>query len=384
MNQDKLLIICWTIHPWPTGSSIIVNNLLEQMNKDNVVVVGEKHPTLISTWPGNLPKLYYINPNININGRGQTHLRWIKYLLIENQVKNIALREGVTKIFGIFPDDFYLFLAFRLSKILDLPLYTWFHNTYLDNYSGYRKTIASYIQPRVFNHAKKVFVMSDGMKNYFNQKYPGIQFRTLVHGFKLPEFTRGPLSEDLFRSKKIKFLFTGSLNESCRDAAVRLMHVILSQKDYELHVYTGNPKIDFENYGISGDRFFYHGFISLPQLYEKMKDFDVMLLPHGFMGERTDVEFKTIFPTRTIPLLVSGKPILAHTPKNVFLTEFLEKNNCAFVVDEPDEEAILFTIQEILENPVKRNQKINNAIHITKMFDVEYIVDELKKTIGFN
>lgn len=354
------------------------------MNKDNVVVVGEKHPTLISTWPENFPKLYYVNPNININVRGQTHLRWIKYPLIENQVKNIALREGVTKILGIFPDDFYLFLAFSLSKILNLPLYTWFHNTYLDNYTGYRKIIASYIQPQVFNHAKKIFVMSDGMKNYFNLKYPSIQFTTLVHGFKLPEYSPSPLPENIIHSSRVKFLFTGSLNESCRDAAVRMMHAILSKPEYELHVYTGNPKIDFENYGISGNRFFYHGFISLPQLYEKMKAYDVMLLAHGLTGERTDVEFKTIFPTRTIPLLVSGKPILAHTPKNVYLTKFLEINNCAFVVEVPDEKAILDAILVILNNPDIRNLKIRNAIQTSKIFDVEFIVDQLKNSIGFN
>lgn len=383
MKKEKLLIICWTIHPWPTGSSIIVNNLVENMKKDSAVVVGEKHTTLFSAWPENLPKLYYINPNLNFNGRGQTHLRWIKYLSVENQVKNIALKEEVTKILGIFPDDFYLFLAYRLSKKLNIPLYSWFHNTYLDNYTGYRKIFASYLQPKVFNRSKKVFVMSDGMKNYFNSRYQNINFSTLVHGFKLPEFSLQPISENKIQTKKVKFLFTGSLNESCRDASVRMMKVIINQPHYELHAYTGNPKIDFENYGISGDRFFYHGFINLFQLYEEMKNFDIMLLPHGFIGNRTDVEFKTIFPTRTIPLLLSGKPILAHAPAETFLVEFLIKNDCAWVVTTQNEFQILETIKEILNNENEVLKKVKNAKKTLQKFDVNSVLGKLKSEIGF-
>lgn len=380
MNEGKILVICWTIHPWPTGSSIIVNNLLEVMEKNRVVVVGEKHPTLHSTWSESLPNIYYVKPNINIFGRGQTHLRWLKYILIERQVKKIAKNEGVTKILGIFPDDYYLFLAYRLSKSLSIPLYTWFHNTYLDNYIGYRKLFAAYLQPKVFNHAERVFVMSDGMKNFFNLKYKGIQFSTLVHGFKLPSFKT---QENRFENEReevrtIKFLFTGSLNESCRDAAVRMMKLIHSNKNYELHIYTGNPIADFEKFGISGENVFYHGFIKLDELYKKMEEYDIMLLPHGLNGDRTDVEFKTIFPTRTIPLLVSGRPILAHTPTGTFLTEFLEENKCAWVVTEPDEIKLSETINHLLQNKEECKIKIQNAFNASKIFNIVSVLDKLE------
>jgi Glycosyltransferase Family 4 len=383
INKKKLLIISWTLHPWPTGSSIIVNNLAENMNRDDVVLVGEKHPTLASAWPDDLPKIYYVDPNVKIRGRGQTHLRWLNFFRTKAQLLAICKKERVDKILIIFPDDFYLSLAYSLSKTLNIPLFSWFHNTYLDNYTGYRKYIASILQPLVFKHSSKVFVMSDGMKKYYDQKYPEYHFETLVHGFKLPDKQHTGKSNTASKGV-IKFLFTGSLNESCRDATIRMMKVILAHPDYELHIYTGNPRSDFEKYGIVGERLFYHGFIALSQLYIKMKEFDIMLLPHGFMGDRTDVEFKTIFPTRTIPLLVSGKPILAHTPKGVFLTDFLEKNNCAFVVGEPSDELIRFTIKGILENPLQVEEKVKNALKISKIFEVDMVCNQLKSTIEFD
>lgn len=381
MKKEKLLIISWNLHPWPTGSSVIVNNLVEKLGKDDVVLIGEKHPTLTSTWSNNLPKIHYIDPNFNILGRGQTHLRWFRYLSIEKQVKNIAIQEGVTKILGIFPDDFYIFLAFRLSKILQIPFYTWFHNTYLDNYSGYRKIIASVLQPIVFKSSKKIFVMSDGMKQYLDQKYPNTDFITLEHGFKLPA-TKTKSFHTLDKNGKIKFLFTGSLNESCRDATVRLIKTILSIPQYEVHLFTGNPIKDFAEYGLISDRLIYHGFVSLDELYNCISDYDIMLLPHGFIGDRTDVEFKTIFPTRTIPLLVSERPILAHSPADTFLTEFLVKNNCAWLVTVENEGTIKETILEIIDNDEMALIKSKNALKTAEIFRIENILKKLNSHLG--
>jgi len=383
--MDKILLVSWGVFPMPTGSSIIVNNLASSFTKDQMTIIGEQDISRSNIgWPIDNPEIRYINPNINIKGRGQTHLRWLNIFKVINHIYQVAKDEKITKVLCVFPDDFYLFACYIATKRLNLPLYTWFHNTYLDNYKGYRKLFAFWFQPLIFKFSKKVFVMSDGMLKFYSNKYSGLDFETLVHGFPLPKIDAIEQESSKKYQEKIKFLFSGSLNESCRDASVRLMKVILNNPAYEVHVFTGNHQSDFEKFGLNGSNFIYHGFIPLEELYDKFSSFDILLLPHGFLGGRTDIEFKTIFPTRTIPLLISGKPILAHTPKGVFLTEFLKENDCAFIVDEPTESLIISKINHIIENPEEVILKVKNALITSKKFDLESISNQLKNAMNFN
>ena len=73
------------------------------------------------------------------------------------------------------------------------------------------------------------------------------------------------------------------------------------------------------------------------EIPRRLAEADILLLPHGLTGpEEWSVEYRTIFPTKTIEYLISGRPILAHAPRGCFLTRFLAENDCALVVDRAD------------------------------------------------
>ncbi len=378
LKPGKLLIISWNIYPWPTGSAIIVDNIVKQFSSEEVVIIVEKYPQEFQTsWVNEYPKIYYLDPNINIFGRGQTHLRWLKASSVMNQLKKIIEKEKITKVLAVFPDDFYLIASFLVCKKLKIPFYTWFHNTYSDNLKSYRGFIARFLEPKILSFAKMNFVISDGLLAYFNLKYPKFQFKTILHGFNIPEVDK--LKEfNIISNNHLKFLFTGSLNDSCLDATIRLCKRIILNPNHELHLYTGNSFKDFAEHGIAGKNVFYKGFISLEKLQGVMLDYDIVLLPHGFTGGRTKIEFDTIFPTRTIPLLISRRPILAHTPKNVFFTNWLSQKNCAFIVDSKNEREIDDIIQYIKENPKVVVEKVNNAIEASYDFDVTKTSNKLR------
>lgn len=378
--EGKLMIISWTLYPWSTGSAVIVNNIAKQFDRNQLVMLGETPSNkYVNSWPDNYPKIYYVNPNINLYGRGQTHLRWINIRETINKICEVIKKENVNKLLCIFPDDFYLYAAFRVSKKMDIPLYTWFHNTYLDNYSGYRRLFAKWFQPKIFEVSQKIFVMSDGMKEYYKMRYPTNKFETLVHGFDLPK-SELIISKTNF-DNKITFAYTGSLNESCRDAAVRLAKVISKKSDFELHVFGEQNAKVFKSYGIKESEMKVYGFLSELDFHNKLKSCDIMLLPHGFDGDRTQVEYDTIFPTRTIPLLVSGKPILAHSPKGVFLTNFLNEHDCALNVDIKSEEAIYKAIDLLCNDENLVERIVCNAIRTSKIFQLENVADKLKKSL---
>jgi len=379
MNKEKLLIVSWGVYPMAAGSAMVVDNMARHFSQDEIVLVGEKAPNLMQEKDDiGGRNIYYVNPNIRLLGKGQKYLRWLNFGRTVRKIRAIAIKESCSAILGVFPDEFYMYVAYRLSKQLKLPFYTWFHNTYMDNRTGVFKLVAKLLQPKFFSTAEVNFVISDGMIDFYKQRYPEFSFKALPHGFDIPETKYEPYTPN---RRDIRFLFSGNLSESCRDATVRQIKTIIRNPNYHVHLSTSNPISDFEKYDICGDNVHYEGFVTWEEFERRLTTFDIMLLPHGFDGERTEVEYETIFPTRTIPLLYSNRPILAHTPKNVFLTRFLRKHDCAEIVDEKDEQAIEAAIERLLNDDQRRRQIIKNAMKTASLFDGKNTSRQLKQAV---
>ena len=151
----------------------------------------------------------------------------------------------------------------------------------------------------------------------------------------------------------------------------------MANPSYELHIYSGNPDY-VESLGIKGANVFSHAFLPVDEFTARLQNYDIMLLPHGIDGLRSEFEFKTIFPTRTIPLLSSGKPILAHSPKNSFLTEFLVEHKCAERVTEKSERLLELAIDNIINSFDKRKSLVKHALETAEIFELTNVVQKIK------
>ena len=373
--MSKILIIAWGVYPNTGGSTIIVNNIAEGFKKEKVVIAGQiPSTTPTKNWESFSDiKLQYLNPFPFNFRRPERYIRWLKIRTLCKQVKDLVREEGVDRILAIFPDEYYSYIAYKVSKELNIPFSIWFHNSYLENREGVLKMLAKRLQPRFFSSAKNVFVMSDGLRDEMKKVYPSVNFQTLVHGFKL---SGAQQIEHSAKSTKVRFLYSGSLNQSCMDASLRLLKTIMKNPDYEIVIFSGNPQT-FQSHGIIGENIIFKSFLPLDEFVAQLYKYDVMLLPHGLEGLRSAFEYKTIFPTRTIPLLFSGKPILAHSPKGSFLNEFLSRHDCSVLVDEPDEHMIETAIDEILNNEELVNKIVRNAQKASKQFKLENVVKKL-------
>lgn len=374
--KEKILVVSWSVYPSRTGSAVLVDNIASAFSDSEMVLVGEGKDVPPRDKPKDHPKIHYLDPDIRLFGRGHKYLRWFNFNKSVRQIETLAKEENCTSILAIFPDEFYMNVAYKVSKKLNLSFYTWFHNTYLENRKGLLKMLAKRLQPHFFDHARINFVMSEGMLEFYNQKYPDYHFRALEHGFEIPNVTYAPSPPP---NGKIKFMYSGNINEACLDATLRLFDVIRKNPDYELHIYGNENSVKY--YNINTDRFVMHGFVPWENFVNSLKDYDIMLLPHGLDGTRTEIEYQTMFPTRTIPLLYSNRPILAHTPNDVFFTNFLRQNDCAEIVDEKDENAINAAIQRLLTDEKRREHIIKNAIKTAQIFDLKRITQELKTSL---
>lgn len=374
VSKNKILIISWGVFPDQNGSGMIVHNLAKALGKEIVVVVGELSTSIIQWDEMNYP-LYHIYTNLISTEKGRKYHKWGSFIRSFRIINRIIKENNISKIIAVFPDEYFLSLGFLLAKYNKIKLFPWFHNTYVENRKGLFKLFAQIIQPAIFKYSTSVFCMSDGLTQYYKENYNGVDFKTLRHAFDIKE------SEHVIDQTKsdgtYTFAYTGSINDSCKDASVRICKVIANKANCKLIVFGHRNKQELISEGIPAEAIQSYGFLEKDIFEQRLKECDVMILAHGFNGPLSDVEYKTIFPTRTIPLLYSEKPILAHLHSRSYLYSWLVEHNCAFVISSEDHQEISDQIDRFIRNTSLQNTIVINAMQISAVFDSKNVVIEL-------
>src|SRR5262249_9749679 len=141
----------------------------------------------------------------------------------------------------------FLLIGYLTALITGKAFIPYFHNCYLENRSGLARRFARWLQHRVFSEAKHVFVMSDGMAELYQQRYPSLKCSALVHTLKLdiPQFTAPPEP-----GSPLRLTICGNINESCRDAAVRVGEAVSKANDVSLSLLTGTSPSELRSFGL--------------------------------------------------------------------------------------------------------------------------------------
>lgn len=372
---EKILIISWGVYPDQNGSGAIVHNLAKALGKDKVVVIGEQPPSNFE-WDKVEYPLFHLNVNILGILKGIRYHKWLSLIPNLIKVNRIIKDTQPTKIIAVFPDEYYFCLSYILSKKHKIDIYPWMHNTYLENRTGGWKFLGKILQNKVFKSAPIVFSMSDVMKIYYENQYKDSRFSTLKHAFDIePDDTLKTFQNV---DKPIySFAYQGAINESCRDASIRICKAIANHPKCQLVVFGKNNVNVLVSSGIAKDRIKTFPFLSKEEFDQALNACDVMILAHGFDGALSDVEYKTIFPTRTVNVLKSGRPIFAHIHSSAGIYQWLQQRDCAYLVEHQDERQIHDAIDTFLDNKNFHANLVKNALQQVHQFDKHRIAQEL-------
>lgn len=373
----KTLLLCRNIPPAPTGASVVVANLAQQFGSDEMVVMGAYYlNTPPQSWSREWPAIKYAVVQFPDGWRGARWLRWAQFPLLLLRSLWTLVSDGCEAILVVFPDEVFLLAAYLLARITGKPLYPYFHNTLLENRRNSR--LASWLQPRVFASASHVFVMSEGMRELYRSNYPDLRCSALVHSFSqpLPQYNSAPP----VAKQPLRLVMFGNVGPSNADAAARFAELARSSSDFDLTVFSGTSRSYLKQLGFTGDNISIKT-VSYDVLMEGLRQSDIILLPHGFFGAAPDEEIATIFPTRTIEALISERPILAHTPSNCFLTEFLSRHQCAVIVDQPEVRALKLAVERLRQDPDLRASLVRQALLTAEQFQATRVAAHLRKVV---
>ncbi len=329
-------------------------------------------------WNPCWPERVVVGHARSVGGRLRREVRLLKLPLVTTRLARLAHQQQCTDILAVYPDEAFLWAALRASLRAGCRFYPYFHNTYLESRWGWSVHLARWLQPRVFQAARHVFVMSQGLVELYRDRYPEMTPRcsALVHSF--PEAVP-PFAEPGLSSERI-FALSGNINPSCVDAARRLCQAVAQITGARLQFYTGQTRAELERLGV------WNGMASCTrlnrrELLQALARTEMQLLPHGFTSSMSQVECETIFPTRTIEYLISGRPILAHSPPGVFLTRFLKEHDCALVVEEANTQTILEGIQRLRDDAALRARLVRNALETARLFHISRVSAHFREVL---
>ena len=385
----KILYVTKAVKPNKGGSVSISENLIKHFKSDEMVVLGSRRlftKKFKRNYHDSDVKFYYQFGEVNYKGKGDRFLVPIRYLLFPFLIMRIIRvykQEKCDYILANFPDIFYCYSAYLAARYLGARFSTYFHNTYLENRpNGHRGFFARKWQPKIFDFSENIFVVSEGMRRFYSSLYDSkYNFITLphTHNYQL----KAPINKNI--SRPVKFVLIGNFNESNIDATKRVIDALKNNVEYELFLYTHVHNILLKSRGLDVSAIKNMGFIDESKLIDEIRKYNIGILTHGFTGGYSQVEYQTIFPTRTIPLLLAGIPLFVHSPSNSFLTQFIRDNNCAELVMESDHNRIRVTIDKLINNTSRQEQIVNNALQAAKIFDGEKVAASLKAQIkGFD
>jgi hypothetical protein len=281
-------------------------------------------------------------------------------------------------VLAVFPNEEFLSVGYLAALWTGVPLYAYFHNTYVENRHGSSLRFARWLQSRVFSTARHVFVMSEGMVELYRTRYKGLKCSALVHSFN--EQVRDVGAVPAVHSP-MRLMISGNINESCRDAAARFCEAVSRIENVSLTLLSGTAQAYLQDLGMlrDGTR---HETVARDRLMHRLEEADVVVLPHGFTGSISAEEYSTMFPTKTIEYLICGRPILAHAPPDCFLTRFLKRHQCAFIVDTPNIGALIDAVERLRSDCELRANLVQHALKAAKIFQAPRVAQTLRRHLG--
>jgi hypothetical protein len=369
------------VPPLISGQTTIAINLAKQFSREEMVVAGEQpYEGPAFEWQEDWPQIFYLIKGWPRTRRGGRWWRRLLFPLLLMRCLRLARRYQCKILLVVFPNEEFLLAGYLTARWTGAKLYPYFHDTFVENRKGLSLHFARWLQARVFSKAAHVFVMSEGMAELYHERYPDLQCSPLVHSFSepIPDFAPPPEP-----GSPLRFIICGSIWDTCIDATVRVCDAISQVGDASLTFLSGTPRVFLQEMGLlrNGVR---HEIVPHGEVVTRLRESDIVVLPHGFSGGLSPEEYRTIFPTRTIEYLLCGRPILAHSPPNCHLTRFLREHGCALVVDEPSIPALLKAIGRLRADAQLRSDLVHKALRTAAIFHAPRVAATLRAKLQEN
>ena len=378
--KKNILFVTTFYPPNNTGASVVMSNLIKELDQDTVYGVvtwansyKDKDETIHGKIVHKLFNFQYLfNPSLWF------FVRHFTFNTEKRKVIKIIKKEKITHVVGVYPDLDFLEVARSTSEVCGVKFYAYLHDTLAEGLSHKRyKKIAKVVQQNIFDTSHKIFVMSEGMKDLYKNKY-NVDTIPLLHSF----------SEDL-EEKELnnyaieKSIFWGGSVYAINKETVMRVHAACKDLDYTLTLSAANTLEKLNNFGFENKNIKILPFLSREDYITTVGNQKALLLSIDWPDESAvhKDELATIFPTKTIEYLISGRPILVHCPEEYFLAKFFKDHKCGIVLTDRDPQKIKEKIEAVFNDEKKLKEMVSNAYKASKQFHISSVKGIFEKNL---
>jgi len=162
---------------------------------------------------------------------------------------------------------------------------------------------------------------------------------------------------------EVRIVYAGGIYHAQPDSFLRMMDALTSWDRPErltLHIYSAQTPAQIEASGIPPGATV-HQHVSGGEMPSVLRQADILFLPLAFSSGIPEV-IRTSSPGKMGEYLASGAPILAHAPRDSFLTWYIRKHNCGVVCDSPDATDLRRALTRLVDDPDLRRAVTTNAV----------------------
>jgi hypothetical protein len=299
--------------------------------------------------------------------------------LIVFRMSNKIKQKNVKVIMGVYPDRTMLLVAQLVAKRAKIPLIGYFHDTLLECCrKGLEYARTKQLQEAIFREASALLVVSDGMADFYREKY-GLPCVVLRHIYKESIPQELPFSESVARQA-----FWGGAVYAINDVALARVSHALSEERVPLFITSKKTVQYYECMGLKKEGMTVTYISGRNDYLKAIVSQGVLILALNWPNESTvaEEELSTIFPTKAVEYLASGRPILVHCPSHYYLAKFFEAHKCGIVVAERDQQALQLAVRFLLADSQEVTAMRRNALAAAGYFDATTITNTLRAVVN--
>jgi glycosyltransferase involved in cell wall biosynthesis len=351
-KSPRLMVISQSFAPQVSGSPVLLANLLSGYEGDVSAVAGfssslKEDPAFKAP----CPTVYFRPPRIRIAERGfhrvLPYLHWAIRLFIKRQIK----RWQPDIVMLVCPNPDFLVPAYRVCKELGVPYYVHMHDLWQENYppTDHRRALADRWEAPILGDARRVLCMTQVQADHYHEKY-GRQCDVLPHTIPAADLAAAPKKMVKPGLEKRTVLFVGNVSPTMNVDSLRVLAKAadLLPDDVELLFCTPLSTAQLRDRGIESSRLVSR-WVTREEVRRLLSSAHVLVSPLSHKNGAME-EVRTVFSTKLLEYLVSGRPILVFSPPTSFHTESAKQGHWGLVVDEDDATALATGIRRLLDD----------------------------------
>lgn len=357
MSADRgptLTVVSQGFPPQVSGSAILLANLLASYTGNVGVVAG--YDRYLKSDPAFLPPCltrYLALPRIFPRLYDSVRRKFPTLLCcsFQSSIRRSLAKLGTNVVLGAFPYEDFLVATFLAARKLHLPFYANMHDLWMENRptGTVSACFAEKWEPVILKESRRVLCMTEAMQTHYEKKY-GIKTDLLPHAVSEQDLLRAPVEMRPPRMAKPTVLFTGAVSNGMNLDALKVLASAseLLPQGYELLYCTSMDLATLNRLGIESSRL-QARYVSRPEVQRLQSEAHVLVAPLSHKNCSIP-EVRTVFSTKLLEYLVSGRPIVVFAPEGSHHTESARKNGWGYVVTEDSPTVLAAAIMKVITN----------------------------------